>query len=107
MYLGQVVERATPSSLWREPFHPYSSALIAAAPAHDGRGNLPQGLPGEVPDPADPPHGCRFHPRCKFAFAKCSKAEPALISIRTGRYCACWLHEAPSPSLKPQKTEAS
>ena len=91
MYLGKIVESAPKRALWAEPLHPYSEALLAAAPLHDGKGILPQGLPGEIPDPARPPDGCRFHPRCGHAFEPCSKDEPPLVLVAESRSCACWL----------------
>jgi oligopeptide/dipeptide ABC transporter ATP-binding protein len=93
MYLGKVVESASTQALWSRPLHPYSEALIAAAPAHDGAGVLPQVLPGEIPDPSRPPTGCRFHPRCKYAFDKCSTEEPPLFHLGDERASACWLRE--------------
>jgi oligopeptide/dipeptide ABC transporter ATP-binding protein len=93
MYLGKVVENAPKRPLWEQPLHPYTEALLAAAPAHDGEGTLAQGLPGEIPDPADPPSGCRFHPRCRYAFEPCAGEEPALVTVGPGRSCACWLRE--------------
>lgn len=91
MYLGKIVEQAPKRSLWEQPLHPYSEALLAAAPLHDGEGVLAQGLPGEIPDPSDPPTGCRFHPRCRHAFEPCASEEPALSEIGADRTCACWL----------------
>ena len=101
MYLGKIVESAPKRALWAEPLHPYSEALLAAAPLHDGMGTLPQGLPGEIPDPARPPDGCRFHPRCGHAFEPCSNDEPPLAVVAEGRTCACWLRPG-----SPQSTEA-
>ena len=95
MYLGKVVESAPKRALWSQPLHPYSEALLAAAPVHDGEGTLPQGLPGEIPDPARPPAGCRFHPRCKHAFEPCPTDEPPLDLITPDRSCACWLRTPP------------
>ena len=91
MYLGKIVESAPKRALWSEPLHPYSEALLAAAPLHDGERTLPQGLPGEIPDPARPPLGCRFHPRCKHAFEPCPTEEPLLEHVASERRCACWL----------------
>jgi oligopeptide/dipeptide ABC transporter ATP-binding protein len=91
MYLGKVVEHAPKRPLWERPLHPYTEALLAAAPAHDGEGVLAEGLPGEIPDPADPPSGCRFHPRCRHAFEPCPGEEPMLVTVGPGRSCACWL----------------
>ena len=93
MYLGKVVETASTRSLWDRPLHPYSEALLAAAPAHDGAGVVPQSLPGEIPDPSDPPVGCRFHPRCTYAFDRCASEEPPLLRLANERASACWLGE--------------
>jgi peptide/nickel transport system ATP-binding protein len=93
MYLGKVVERATAEQLWSQALHPYTEALISAAPAHDGDRVLPKVLPGEVPDPAQPPSGCRFHTRCPYVFAKCRTEEPPLMNVGGARRTACWLHK--------------
>jgi peptide/nickel transport system ATP-binding protein len=89
MYLGRMVETAPTVELWGEPAHPYSEALIAAVPRADGGGVLPESLPGEVPDPAHPPTGCRFHPRCPFAQELCRQEEPALLEVEPGHFAAC------------------
>jgi peptide/nickel transport system ATP-binding protein len=99
MYLGRMVETGPTLPLWQVPLHPYSEALIAAVPHPDGTGFLPEALPGEVPDPADPPSGCRFHPRCPCAFDRCPVEEPPLVPLRDGRSAACWLQpEGASPA---------
>jgi peptide/nickel transport system ATP-binding protein len=94
MYLGVVVESAPTDELWRAPQHPYTEALIAAIPHADGSGLLPEALPGEVPDPARPPTGCRFHPRCPYAFERCSDDVPPLYDLGAGRHAACFLRES-------------
>jgi oligopeptide/dipeptide ABC transporter ATP-binding protein len=94
MYLGTVVESAPTKALWDEPYHPYSEALIAAAPEHDGSGVVPRSLPGEIPDPASPPTGCRFHPRCAYAFERCPSDVPPLFALAPDRRSACWLQDA-------------
>ena len=91
MYLGRMVETAPTGPLWERPAHPYTEALTAAVPRADGAGVLPESLPGEVPDPAHPPSGCRFHPRCPYAFDRCSREEPPLVALADGRLAACWL----------------
>jgi peptide/nickel transport system ATP-binding protein len=91
MYLGRMVETGETLPVWRHPAHPYSEALIGAVPRPDGRGVLPDSLPGEVPDPANPPTGCRFHPRCPYAFERCPRDEPPLLAVGGGRSSACWL----------------
>jgi oligopeptide/dipeptide ABC transporter ATP-binding protein len=106
MYLGQMVETSPTAPLWERPAHPYTEALTAAVPRADGAGVLPESLPGEVPDPAHPPSGCRFHPRCPYAFDRCPVEEPALMPLTGGRSAACWLQspgEPPSalPHLEP------
>jgi oligopeptide/dipeptide ABC transporter ATP-binding protein len=105
MYLGRMVETAPTVSLWERPAHPYSEALIAAVPRADGAGVLPESLPGEVPNPADPPTGCRFHPRCPYAFDRCPVEDPPLHELAAGRAAACWLQTpgrepAPLPALE-------
>ena len=97
MYLGRMVETAPTTELWEHPAHPYSEALIAAVPRADGGGVLPGALPGEVPNPADPPSGCRFHPRCPHAFDRCPVEEPALLRLAGRRAAACWLQEEGTP----------
>ena len=99
MYLGTIVESGPTSELWQLPLHPYTEALIGAIPKADGKGTLPTALPGEVGDPADPPSGCRFHPRCRYAFELCVRESPPLLTIAESRKVACWLHH-PGESLK-------
>jgi peptide/nickel transport system ATP-binding protein len=101
MYLGQMVETGPTLPLWQLPLHPYSEALIGAVPHPDGTGFLPQALPGEVPNPASPPAGCRFHPRCPYAFDRCHVDEPPLVPLRDGRNAACWLQPEGAPAESP------
>ena len=101
MYLGLVVETAPTRRLWSAPLHPYTEALIEAIPRADGKGWLPESLPGEVPDPARPPSGCRFHPRCPYAFDRCYADSPPLTPVAPDRAVACWLHEDGGPEQAP------
>jgi oligopeptide/dipeptide ABC transporter ATP-binding protein len=97
MYLGRMVEQAPTGPLWEQPAHPYTEALTAAVPRADGAGILPESLPGEVPDPAHPPSGCRFHPRCAYAFDRCLIEDPPLLELTPERAAACWLQAAGRP----------
>ena len=100
MYLGVMVETAPTRPLWSQPLHPYTEALIGAVPHPDGHGFLPEALPGEVPDPARPPTACRFHPRCPYAFDRCSNEDPVMLRVASDRTVACWLQSgtgAPGP----------
>jgi oligopeptide/dipeptide ABC transporter ATP-binding protein len=87
MYLGRIVEIGDTAEVWANPRHPYTQALLKAIPAPDGLGVLPAELAGDVPDPADPPQGCRFHPRCPHVMDICRVKEP------TFGPAACWLHD--------------
>ena len=93
MYLGKIVESGPTRELWADPQHPYTEALVAAVPHPDGTGTMPKVLPGEVPDPARPPSGCRFHPRCPHAMGVCKTREPELAPVGDARLAACWLHD--------------
>ncbi|RVT91660.1 ATP-binding cassette domain-containing protein [Rhodovarius crocodyli] len=83
MYLGQLVEQADRDSLWHAPRHPYTRALIAAAPRLDpSAARTPRALlQGDLPSPIDPPPGCRFHPRCPLAQPRCRQEAPALRQV--------------------------
>jgi peptide/nickel transport system ATP-binding protein len=105
MYLGVMVEDGATQPLWELPLHPYTEALIGAVPHPDGRGFLPEALPGEVPDPAKPPSGCRFHPRCPYAFDRCSEEEPPLVALADGRAAACWLQPAGAGLASPAERQ--
>src|SRR5205814_1936901 len=94
MYLGQIVERAPAEELFREPLHPYTKALMAAVPLPDPQREALREvilLEGEVPNPANPPTGCRFHTRCPVVTPRCREEPPALIRIAPDRDVACHL----------------
>jgi len=93
MYLGRIVEIGATETVWANPQHPYTEALVAAIPRPDGAGTLPVDLPGDVPDPANPPTGCRFHPRCPIAVDSCSELDQRLLPV-AGREIACHVRSA-------------
>lgn len=92
MYLGQLVELAGADALYDEPLHPYTEALLSAVPQlNDGTEVTRERIvvSGDVPDPAQRPAGCPFHPRCVYASDDCRSTDPALVQIRPGRFVAC------------------
>lgn len=90
MYLGRIVELADTDALFGSPQHPYSEALIAAAPVANPRAKRANAvLEGEVPSPINPPSGCPFHPRCRYTVARCKIDLPALVPMQDGRLVAC------------------
>ncbi|MER9839045.1 ATP-binding cassette domain-containing protein [Mesorhizobium sp. M0074] len=90
MYLGRIVELAPCEALFAKPIHPYTEALIAAAPVPDPtRVRLEAPVEGEVPSPINPPSGCTFHPRCPLAVERCRIDVPPLVPLADGRVVAC------------------
>ncbi|OQA40759.1 MAG: Oligopeptide transport ATP-binding protein OppF [Chloroflexi bacterium ADurb.Bin325] len=93
MYVGKLVELADTEELYRNPKHPYTEALLSAVPKPDPRLNtMEEGivLEGDVADPSNPPSGCYFHPRCRYAQEICRHEEPALSDRHgTGHFVAC------------------
>ncbi len=90
MYLGQIVETASSEEIFSKPLHPYTMALLSAIPIPDPEKKVMRiVLPGEVPSAIDPPKGCRFNPRCKYATDKCRAEEPALREIKKNHQAAC------------------
>lgn len=88
MYLGKIVELADKKELFKNPLHPYTAALLSSLPGKKNRIILK----GEVPSPADPPRGCRFHPRCTKKFDGCDKIEPEWKEIERGHFVMCHLY---------------
>jgi peptide/nickel transport system ATP-binding protein len=93
MYLGRIVEHGPARQVVRHPQHPYTKALLSVVPARDPRvRSAPQLLTGEAPNPVDVPTGCRFHPRCPVAVARCSAVDPPLGVARNAAHeVACLL----------------
>ena len=94
MYLGGIVELTDSNTLFLDPLHPYTEALLSAVPRTDPDQKSSRIiLPGDVPSPADPPSGCKFHPRCRYAQEQCSIEEPALREVAPGHFVSCHLAE--------------
>ncbi len=94
MYVGKIVEVATRDQLFFFPKHPYTEALLSAVPTPDP--NIEKNrivLPGEIANPADPPQGCYFHPRCRYAQAICREQEPVLKEVSPGQWASCHFAE--------------
>ena len=94
MYLGKIVEYASRDDLYRTPRHPYTRALMDAVPGTDPRIEARRptvALAGEIPSPLRPPSGCRFHPRCPIAVARCASEEPLPRDVGGGQVVACHL----------------
>lgn len=95
MYLGKVVELADRVSLYENPLHPYTQALLSAVPIPDPAIEAKREriiLQGDVPSPTSPPQGCRFHTRCPYVMDECRQdSEPAFKDSGKGHYVACHL----------------
>ena len=92
MYAGQIVEQGDSVEVFSNPAHPYTQALISAAtPIRPGEDQESIVLSGEVPSPINPPLGCRFHPRCRFAIERCKREVPLLQEQAPGHLAACHL----------------
>ena len=105
MYLGKIVEVGSCQEVYKQPLHPYTEALISAAPVPDPAFDRSKRLllPGDLPSPSNPPPGCSFHTRCPIAQDKCRVDVPLLRELSPGHCSACHYAEnllsAPSPSL--------
>ena len=90
MYVGKMVEQASSEDIFRRPLHPYTEALLSAKPIADPRLKKEKILlEGETPNPANPPSGCYFHPRCRYKCDVCAKERPAYRELEKGHFVAC------------------
>lgn len=88
MYLGNIVEFADSKELYARPVHPYTEALLGAIPTTDSKKEI-QILEGDIPSPINPPKGCKFHTRCKYATEECRTVVPVFEEVRPGHFVAC------------------
>ena len=94
LYLGRVVELAPTADIFAQPLHPYTQALVRAAPRLTTRRKAPKPvLTGDIPNAIERPAGCHFHPRCPMVMAVCREREPALLALADNRFVACHLHD--------------
>ncbi len=94
MYAGKIVELGNKRDVIDEPLHPYTESLLEAVPVpHPSKRRKETIIPGEPPDPINPPSGCRFHPRCPHALDICRTVEPKLIYMDNSRMVACHLYQ--------------
>jgi len=108
MYLGSVIEQAPSDTLYAEPMHPYTKSLMSAVPVpdpviEDTRERIL--LQGDLPSPANPPSGCRFHTRCPFRQeTRCDDERPALVELAPGHRVAChWAREIAAGEIRPHE----
>ncbi len=101
MYLGKIVEIAEKKEFFDHTLHPYAQALVSAVPVPNPDYQKKRIiLPGDVPSPANPPEGCRFHPRCSQVMPICSKEEPKLYEVKKGHLVSCFLYSKKEESTK-------
>jgi len=101
MYLGKIMELTSSDALYKTPLHPYTQALISAAPIPNptvDRGRERILLKGEIPSPINPPQGCNFCTRCKYAAEQCMQEEPEFLDVGGGHFVAC--HKVPGTNMK-------
>ena len=99
MYVGRMVEMAKTEELFAHPKHPYTEMLLSAIPKTDPDTKMERiTLPGEVANPANPPSGCYFHPRCNYAQSICKEKTPEWREVSPGHFSAC--HFASELSLR-------
>lgn len=93
MYLGKIVELAPVEEVYDKPLHPYTKSLLSAIPANEEKPKRERiVLKGDVPNPANPPTGCAFHPRCPYAMDICRSEEPTFKDMTAGHFASCHLY---------------
>jgi len=105
MYLGKIVELTDRDSLFAQPLHPYTEALLSAVPTPDPEAKRQRIiLQGDVPSPINPPSGCRFHTRCPYVEARCKVEEPEMREVKPGHHVACHLRGVDTAAFAAAKT---
>jgi peptide/nickel transport system ATP-binding protein len=110
MYLGKIAELGPADAILGHPLHPYTAALLASMPSMDPNNRTQEApLAGDPPNPIDPPPGCRFHTRCKFAAPICSAKQPPLDEVMPAHRTACLMAQPGSghPQAPPLAREAA
>jgi peptide/nickel transport system ATP-binding protein len=110
MYLGRIVESGRGEDIWQQPAHPYTHALLAAAPVADprlARSRNKSVLQGELPSPLNPPPGCSFNTRCPMARERCREEQPVLRTLADGHMVACHYDLLGQPAALPAVSVAS
>jgi peptide/nickel transport system ATP-binding protein len=103
MYAGKMMEYGDIGELFHHPAHPYTIGLLGSFPSIKGEKKKLKSIPGSPPDLVNPPSGCRFHPRCKYAKPICMEEEPPLIEVAPGHWSAChFAREIYSGELKEE-----
>jgi oligopeptide/dipeptide ABC transporter ATP-binding protein len=100
MYLGRIVEQGPADEVYERPKHPYTEALLSAIPMPNPQRQRERErivLQGDIPSPAAPPSGCRFHTRCRYAFEPCASVDPPELTTPDGTIVACHLHTTSHP----------
>ncbi len=92
MYAGKIMEVGDVYTVFKEPKHPYSIALMKSIPSLTGSVDEMRSIPGTLPDLINPPPGCRFWPRCPHAMDICRREEPPTVELKPGHLVSCWLH---------------
>lgn len=102
LYLGKFVELGDIQTVYAQPMHPYTRALLTAVPVPDPNDVRTEPMPkGEIPNPINPPSGCRFHPRCPIAKSNCTTDEPGLVELHPGHLVACHYADQYQPKTAP------
>ncbi|MBI1800754.1 MAG: ABC transporter ATP-binding protein [Chloroflexi bacterium] len=107
MYAGAVVESGDVETIFRSPVHPYTIGLINAVPTLAGTKEDLTSIPGSPPDLIEMPSGCKFHPRCPLADARCQSDEPTPVSVAPGHSVACWHWQTSREALRAFKENAT